>query len=95
MAFYDWLEGVSDAIDEKFDIANYMVEEYGFLTALGCSLPTKRAERLRSILFVLGWMSYDPEFDTELDICEEIDDLAISLYTDRFNEIKYWWMPSK
>ena len=68
MAFYDWLEGVSDAIDEKINLAKYMVDEHGFLTALGCSLPTKRSGRLSSILLVLGWMNYDPEFDTELGI---------------------------
>ena len=95
MAFYDWLEGVSNAIDEKIDIAEYMVNEYGFLTALGCSLPTERSDRLNSILLGLEWMSFDNEFDTEQDIANELDDMAIALYTERYNEIKYWWMPSK
>lgn len=95
MAFYDWLEGVSDAIDEKFDIACYMVYEYGFLTALGCSLPTERSERLNSILFGLEWMGFDSAFDTEIDISDELNDMSIALYTERYNDIKYWWMPSK
>lgn len=95
MAFYDWLEGVSDSIDEKIDLAVSMCEEYGFLTALGCLIPNERAKRMLSILFILEWMNYEDDFDTEQDICADIDYIALSLYTERYNEIKYWWMPSK
>ncbi len=95
MGLNNWLEDKSDAFDDKVDMAIYMTGEYGFLTALGCSLPTTRAARLTYILCAMDWIGWDREFDTEQDICEEIDDLAISLYTERYNEIKYWWMPSK